>query len=164
MFGLRCRLLLKRIYNSFTMFTEDNLATAQIAQLFGSELLKVQQSATTDSGSQPDIVKLNPKQFLIKSEQYQSQKKVEDRRLIEMLQREAEASCPLPEQIQPISQPANPIQQAAPLQQQTQPISPGSSFNGDNLERIAKSLERIANRLEGLDLTVKKKRIKRISK
>ena len=47
------------------MFTEDNLATAQIAQLFGSELLKVQQNATTDSGSQPDIVKINPKQFLM---------------------------------------------------------------------------------------------------
>lgn len=151
------------------MFTDDNLATAQIAQLFGSELLKVQQNATTDSGAQPDIVKINPKQFLVNAPQYQSQKRVEEQRLIEMLQREAEAACPLPEQ------PQQPIQQQIPQQTvtpiaapkytpQVQQITPIAATNGDSWERIANSLERIANKLEGVDLTIKKKRIKRTTK
>lgn len=165
MFAKRCRLLLKRIYNSFTMFTDDNIATAQIAQLFGSELLKVQQNATTDSGAQPDIVKINPKQFLVNTPQYQSQKRVEEQRLIQMLQREAEAACPLPEQ----PQQALPQQTVTPIAApkyvpQVQQITPIAATNGDSWERIANSLERIANKLEGVDLTIKKKRVKRTTK
>lgn len=149
------------------MFTEDNLATAQIAQLFGSELLKVQQNATTDSGAQPDIVKINPKQFLVNTPQFQSQKRAEEQRLIEMLQREAEASCPLPEQHQPnYQQPvvsiAAPQQKHVPQVQQITPI--GSTTGGDNWERIASCLERIANKLESVDITIKKKRVKRTTK
>jgi len=151
------------------MFTEDNLATAQIAQLFGSELLKVQQSATTDSGNQPNIVNINPKQFLTNAPQYQAQKKAEEQRLFQMLQREAEAACPLPHQtIQPIQQNPQALEPvtitqipSARTSQQNYVPSPDSS---NCWERIAVSLERIANKLEGVDIAVKKKRIKRASK
>jgi len=153
------------------MFTEDNLATAQIAQLFGSELLKVQQNATTDSGSQPDIVKINPKQFLINSQQYQSNKKVEEQRLTRMLQREAEAAYPLPDSpatpllpIDPV--PVIPITNqplAVPVKQSTASLVTNST-NNDVWERISHSLERIANKLESVDIAVKKKRVKRITK
>lgn len=152
------------------MFTEDNLATAQIAQLFGSELLKVQQNATTDSGSQPNIVNINPKQFLVNAPQYQSVRKAEEQRLIEMVQREAEMACPLP------GSPSSPLLPIEPV-----PVVPVSTLNSqivnrtispisaDNSaeevwEKINKNLERIANRLENVDVTIKKKRAKRIIK
>lgn len=157
------------------MFTEDKIATAQLAQIFGSELLKVQSSATTDSGATPDIVKINPQQFLIDSQQYQSAKKAEEQRLIQMLQREAEAACPLP--LQPAyEQPSTqPLAQEQPQQPkfvaQESIIPPQQQFrqsetvhmqtNSPAFERIAYSLERIANKLDGVDITLKKKRIKR---
>jgi len=65
MFLKRCRLLLKRIYYSFAMFKEENIAAAQLAQIFGSQLLSVQESAITDSGNRPSILTMDPKQFLI---------------------------------------------------------------------------------------------------
>lgn len=165
--------LVKFIQN---MFTEDNLATAQIAQLFGSELLKVQQNATTDSGSQPDIVKINPKQFLVNSQQYQSNKKAEEQRLIQMLQREAEAACPLPVSPTAPLLPANPapaVSVTNPTPQNSTQItavkqnafpSQNISCNNDVWERINFNLERIANKLESVDIQIKKKRVKRINK
>lgn len=154
--------------NSFklirNMFTEDNLATAQIAQLFGSELLKVQQNATTDSGSQPNIVNINPKQFLVNAPQYQSARKAEEQRLIEMVQKEAEMACPLPGSPSSPLLPIDPVPVVnvnannSPLTNRT--ITP----IGDVWEKINKNLERIANRLENVDLTIKKKRAKRIIK
>jgi len=148
------------------MFTEDNLATAQIAQLFGSELLKVQQNATTDSGSQPEIVKIDPKQFLV-NVKTPSAKRAEEQRLIQMLQREAEAACPLPpEPIQ--TQPSTSSVASTELQQPLstpRPIAiPSAVQNSDVWEKINFNLERIANKLESIDLSVKKKRIKRINK
>ena len=150
------------------MFTEDNLATAQIAQLFGSELLKVQNSATTDSGSQPNIVNLDPKRFLTSEPQYRATKKADEQRLIQMMQREAEAAYPLPEQASP-QQPNEPQAPAAIHRPQVQHVVPISASapqaaSGDSWVRIASSLERIANKLESVDIAIKKKRIKRTSK
>jgi hypothetical protein len=150
------------------MFTEDNLATAQIAQLFGSELLKVQNSATTDSGSQPNIVNIDPKRFLTSEPQYRATKRADEQRLIQMLQREAEAACPLPEQSlsqQPIESQA-PAAIHRPQVQHVVPISASAPqiASGDSWTRIANSLERIANKLESVDIAIKKKRIKRTSK
>lgn len=155
------------------MFTEDNIATAQIAQIFGSELLKVQSSATTDSGATPDIVKINPQQFLVNTQRYQSVKKAEEQRLIQMLQREAEAACPLPPEpvyAQPSTQPVTQDYSHQPkvvVPEQTnqrhidQTEIPHIQTNTSAFERIANSLERIANKLDGVDITLKKKRIKR---
>lgn len=142
------------------MITEDSLATAQLAQLFGSELLKVQSSARTDSGSVPQIVNIDPKRFLTNSREFTAKKSAEEQRLIQMLQREAEAAHPLPQQIDthfPSELPVNVVQQTI------QPISNNisSSSNQDPLIRIANSLERIANRFDAVDMNVKKRRIKR---
>jgi hypothetical protein len=150
------------------MFTEDNLATAQIAQLFGSELLKVQNSATTDSGSQPNIVNIDPKRFLTSEPQYRATRKADEQRLIQMMQREAEAAYPLPEQA-PQQQPIEHQTPAAIHRPQVQHVVPISASapqaaSGDSWVRIASSLERIANKLESVDIAIKKKRIKRTSK
>ena len=150
------------------MFTEDNLATAQIAQLFGSELLKVQNSATTDSGSQPNIVNIDPKRFLTSEPQYRATKKADEQRLIQMMQREAEAAYPLPEQAPPqqSNEPQTPTAIHRPQVQHVVPISASApqATSGDSWVRIASSLERIANKLESVDIAIKKKRIKRTSK
>jgi len=66
------------------MFTEDNLAAASIAQIFGSELLKVQNSAQTDSGQTPNIVNMDPKSFLVGNTQHRSNQKIEEQRLIKL--------------------------------------------------------------------------------
>lgn len=154
------------------MFKEDQLAAAQLAQIFGSELLKVQNSAQTDSGQAPDIVKMDPKQFLVGSAHYASSKKAEERRMIEALQREAEAACPLPQEqtYTPQTAPAAiPPQSAVPPRPvpvnkppvQTTSISQQSS---DVLERIALSLERIANAVDKVEIKTKKKTLKRSNK
>ena len=170
MFLNRCRLLLKRIYNSISMFREDNLAAAQIAQIFGSELLKVQQNAQTDSGSMPDIVKINPKQFLMGEVQHSSNRKLEEQRIMQSLQREAEATCPLPPEPQHFSpRPNPPPSSQAPtspsLVFDTLPVLealPKTSVNAnDVLERIALSLERIANVVDKVESKPKRKTVKR---
>lgn len=154
------------------MITEDNLATAQLAQLFGSELLKVQNSARTDSGSTPHIVNIDPKQFLVNQQGVQQRRKLDEQRMIQALQREAEAACPLPPStyVPPPSEPttSQPVFQSTsnsnlPVSISTTTISPIGGSN-DPLARIAHSLERIANRLEGVDLQIKKKRISKRTK
>ena len=157
------------------MFSQDKIAAAQIAQLFGSELLRVQQSAQTDSGSQPNIVTMDPKQFLGESPQYQNVKKAEEQRLIQMLQREAEASCPLPEEQQPVHNTTIPLQAptklsptvAVDLMPLQQPSTLNiNSTNSSALDRIAFSLEKIAAKLDKIDITIspKTKRTKQIIK
>ena len=153
------------------MFTEGNLATAQIAQLFGSELLKVQSNSQTDSGVAPDIVKIDPKQFLFNQAQMSTQRKQQEQQLMIALQKEAEAAYPLSEaEMPPVEQPqlvhipeAPPIQvQKAPLNVNGQQHFPSHQHNV--WDSIADSLQRIANSLEKVDISVKKKRIKRINK
>jgi len=39
------------------MIRQENIAVAQIAQMFGSQLMNVQENAITDSGQKPQIVK-----------------------------------------------------------------------------------------------------------
>ena len=155
------------------MINDESIATAQIAQIFGSELLKAQQSARTDSGSVPDFVKMHPQQFLVNQAAASTQKKGEEQRLIQMLQREAEAACPLPESSQSLPLPntsSSPMLQtySTVLQPQpeivvgkvttsTQPII----ASGDVWERIATSLEQIATSLARVDISVKKKKTNR---
>jgi hypothetical protein len=174
MFLQRCRLLFKRIYNSFIMFNQDSIAAAQIAQIFGSELLKVQNSARTDGGSVPEIVKMDPKQFLVGQPQYVASRKEEERRIMELLQREAESAYPVSEPppytpqtthsaIPPqVHQPAI---VAPPLDRAiiNPPTHPVITFENSSsvLERIAVSLERIANAVDKVDVKPKKKTIKR---
>lgn len=168
--------LLKKINKIFkNMFNQDSIAAATLAQVFGSELLKVQQNATTDSGHQPDIVKLNPKQFLVGETQYNSDQKLRERRIAEALQREAEAAYPIP-------QPQSYTPQVAltpdtlPLQTYSPSSGGGSGSSGyqtiapvslqqiQALDRIANSLERIANAVDKVEIKSKKKTVKRKTK
>ena len=172
MFLSRCRLLLKRIYNSIIMFNEDSIAAAQLAQIFGSELLKVQNSARTDGGSTPQIVNMDPKQFLVGNTAYGTNKKAEEQRIMQALQREAEAAFPISESPPYTPQTATAIippqvASAAPPLGRTINNTPNYSglSSGDLptsvLERIAVSLERIANAVDKVDIKTKKKTIKR---
>jgi len=152
------------------MITEGNLATAQIAQLFGSELLKVQKNAQTDSGSTPEIVRLDPKQFLYNQNQTVNRRRAEEQRIIEMLQKEAEAAYPVAEpQLPPAPETALPVV-SPPIQPERPPVVhhnvslPPQPIQNETWSSIANSLERIANSLERVDISVKKKRIKRSSK
>lgn len=158
------------------MFNDESIATAQIAQIFGSELMKAQQSARTDSGSVPDFVKINPQQFLVNKTVMSSQKRAEEQRLMQMLQREAEAACPLPpesSQALPANTVSSPMLQTQSTilpQTQSAPVTVGKvtttshyhpTASVDVLERIADSLERIAASLSRVDISVKKKKVKR---
>lgn len=173
MFIRRCRLLIKRIYNALVMFKEENLAAAQIAQIFGSELLKVEQSAVTDSGQQPSIVSINPKQFLVGTETYTANKKAEERRLLQQLQREAEAAYPTALE-QPSAEQRPALVESAsaeyiegikrkPKSSNLSPVFANENTHGA-LERIACSLELIASSIANLTVVSKQKKYKKRTK
>ncbi len=134
------------------MFKQENIALAQIAQMFGSHLLNVQENAITDSGQKPSIVNIDPKQFLVPdAPSVSTRNKEQERELLLKLQREAEAACPLPPEISAPSQaPSSPPSVQKPLESASiaSPIaaSPGISHSDllKNVESIAKSLETIA--------------------
>ena len=152
------------------MITQDKIAAATIAQIFGSELLKAQNNARTDSGSSPQFVTVHPRDLLAdqqpRAQQYTT---LEQQRILQMVQQEAENSCPLP--LDPVNQqsavaapvplpPPQPMQQNV-VQQVVQAASLPNNAPANVWDRIATSLERIANRLETVELTIKKKRIRR---
>jgi hypothetical protein len=153
------------------VITQDQLAAATIAQIFGSELLNAQKNAKTDSGSTPDFVKVHPRDILMGQPVNQQVQTMEQQRMLEALQREAEASCPLPQQ--PMMQPMQvavppPLQNAVEPQPTIQPTKTTSllevqqpSSSNNVWERIALSLEKIATRLETVEITLKKKRVRR---
>lgn len=155
------------------MISDENIATAQIAQIFGSELLKAQQSARTDGGSVPNFVKINPQQFLANDRAVRSRTQAQEQRLIQMLQREAEAACPLPESSQALhSNTSSPMLQTVSTvlpQTQSAPVTVGKvtttshypTTGTDVWERIATSLELIADSLQSVDILVKRKKVKR---
>ena len=155
-----------------SMFKEENLAAAQIAQLFGSELLKVQQSARTDGGSTPEIVKMDPKQFLVGQVQHTAARRAEEQRIVQALQREAEAAYPIaeqyaspPEPLETLSQPLPPAGggstfNSGPVVQMVRPIVGNVADNSIILKQIASSLERIAIAIERVEIKPKKKTVK----
>ena len=135
------------------MFKEENLAAAQIAQIFGSHLLKVQESAITDSGSKPAILNMDPRQFLIDSSpQATALTKAKEKQIAEQLQREAEAACPLPQEtIQPIqSLPAqqNVSTEIAKEYKDTVFIPKLTQGSVEIESKLVKNVERIAIALE----------------
>jgi hypothetical protein len=141
------------------MITDDSIAAAKIAQLFGSELLNVQTNAITDSGTRPNIVKLDPKQFLTNNTQTPVVRNAEhERQMILQLQKEAESNWPLPEPQQV------PPQIPTPQQTESNSLAVPSANHGNVWEKINLNLQRIADSLEKVDISIKKKRIKRSSK
>jgi hypothetical protein len=149
------------------MTTQDKLAAATIAKIFGSEMLYVQQNAKTDGGATPNIGIVHPRDILqsntSRNSQYSSQR---ERQMLEMLQREAESSCPLPQES--IPHPSPNISSAPVLEQTTQTAQTSSPIANTTLshvdatteknvwERIATSLEQIAFRLNTIEFTAKK--------
>lgn len=156
------------------MITEDKIAAAQIAQLFGSELLRVQEGARTDSGSIPSIVNIDPKSFLMSSNSNSYSNpttQAKEKFLYEQLQKEAESQCPLPPEefnTQQNYQPSSPIVSSIPQTVTTTlipQIAPSNNPVSENsFEKIANCLERIANSLDRIELVAKKKKVRRISK
>lgn len=158
----RIRFLFKKIYNSFTMINKDNLAVAQLAQIFGSHLLNVQENAITDSGNRPSIVTIDPKQFLIpETPSIATRNKEQERILMQQLQREAEAACPLPQEtIQPIQ--SLPVQQNVTAEiakeyKDTVFIPKPNQSSVEIESKLVKNVERIAIALETIAGAVGKK-------
>lgn len=137
------------------MITDDKIATATIAQIFGSELFSAQQSARTDSGSVPQMVTMDPKQFLVPNNQQRKPSQMDQQRMIAALQREAEAACPLPEPQQPQAnfstvpnQSQVSTEQLLATEKQISVKQETDTFSNSVLEKIVIQLTRIANCLE----------------
>jgi hypothetical protein len=130
----------------FNMITEDKIAAATLAQIFGSELHTIDQSITHKSANTPRTIQLDPKQILLGSSNVNNN--------IHSLQQEAEHAFPY-HQPQPQPQPQ-------PLQGEPQRIathSPSVAISGDSaklLERMCESLEKIAFVLESSEVVLKK--------
>ena len=157
----------KKWFKVNQMITEDKIAAAQIAQIFGSELLRIDQNTTERTNATQQATRVDPKQILtqgLPNYQFQNNKEKE---MLAFLQREAESSYPINEQtITPI-QPQQTHPQLPVAVQPQQTIAPIAAPVFDNklqtiFEKINSNLERIANRLEDVDVQVRNKRIKRI--
>ena len=162
MFLRKLTYLIKKLYNSFAMINKDNLAIAQLAQIFGSHLLNVQENAITDSGNRPSIVTIDPKQFLIPETPSAIARNREQERLVmQQLQREAEAACPLPQEtIQPIqSLPAqqNVSAEIAKEYKDTVFIPKPTQSSVEIESKLVKNVERIAIALETIAGAIGKK-------
>jgi hypothetical protein len=107
--------------------TQDKLAAAHIAKIFGSELLSIQDKATMDSGGKPSILKMHPKQFLFnedsKSNATTANTQQSEQELLRALQREAEAAHPLPPSEIQTSQPTPDVQIEPKKQSVSSPIT-----------------------------------------
>lgn len=130
------------------MYTEGSLAAAQLAKVFGSELLGIQEKARTDSGSQPQILKMHPTQFLNSTPQHSAHTQQKEKRLMEALQREAEFAHPsAPEQPTPLLPPQ--VQPTHVQQQSTPVVLPETTIaSSGELKKLNENLERIAVILE----------------
>lgn len=152
------------------MFDQKQLATATLAQIFGSDLLRVDQSTIENPGTR--AVRLDPKQFLTGQSQNAAKRK-EEAALIAKLQREAESAYPLPQQ--PVSEPPQQSLQA-PVQLAQEPatltashqiaVKPSSLVLGSGpvdigtaICQLAESLNNIAIALGNVDVPKKKRKV-----
>ena len=137
------------------MIKDGDIAAARLAQMFGSELLRVQESARTDSGSQPNILNLDPKRFLgsAVNNHVNVQRKTEEQRLIQALQLEAEAAYPI-EEASDISPPVN----SAPVANNSIQAPANFSnipFDSEIFEKINSNIDRLATAIEGISEAIK---------
>ena len=141
------------------MITEDKLAAATMAQIFGSELLRVDQTTMSGEGNNIPATRIDPKKILLEGNTTNqmgiSQK---EQKMIEMLQREAELSHPIPQE-----QPSLPVTQNHQLTMQPQHLSStvDNEFK-DHLKSISESMKRIADYIcssEQHSITIRKKNI-----
>ena len=157
----------KKYFRINQMITEDKIAAAQIAQIFGSELLRVDHNTTERTG--PQATRIDPKQILTQGLPQHNFQNNKEKEMLALLQREAESSYPINEQtISPIQEQSY-VQQvsSAPAPALAQQIAPIAAPAFDSklqaiFEKINSNLERIANRLDDVDIQVKSKRVSRI--
>jgi len=152
------------------MINQDSIAAATIAQIFGSELKRVDEYTTQQSNMAGPAVRLDPKRILAgNSNNINNNMTSEQQRIMDAVNAEAAASYPrydeppqqeeqpvqlppvLKQVINPIGIQSTPLQQSAVDQNQMEfsfppPGSPGfilfEKINS-NLERIAKAIERV---------------------
>ena len=156
----------KKYFNINRMITEEKIAAAQIAQIFGSELLRVDHNTTDRTSATQQATRIDPKQILTQGLPQHNFQNNKEKEMLAFLQREAESSYPMNEQtIAPIQEQQYVQQVSAPvLAQQIAPIA-APAFDSKLqaiFEKINSNLERIANRLDDVDLQVKNKRVSRI--
>ena len=144
------------------MITEDKLAAATMAQIFGSELLRVDQTTMSGEGQSMPATRIDPKKILLEgTSNNQLRMSQKEQQMIEMLQREAELSHPIPQA---------PIDQSAPttlpqsyvtnLPQQSAVVADAEVK--DYLKTISESLKRIADHVcnnEQQSITIRKRNI-----
>ena len=156
----------KKYFNINRMITEEKIAAAQIAQIFGSELLRVDHNTTDRTSATQQATRIDPKQILTQGLPQNNFQNNKEKEMLAFLQREAESSYPMNEQtIAPIQEQQYVQQVSAPvLAQQIAPIT-APAFDSKLqaiFEKINSNLERIANRLDDVDIQVKNKRVSRI--
>ena len=156
----------KKYFRINQMITEDKIAAAQIAQIFGSELLRVDHNTTERTSATQQATRIDPKQILTQGLPQHNFQNNKEKEMLALLQREAENSYPINEQtISPIQEQHYVQQAPAPsLAQQIAPIA-APAFDSKLqaiFEKINSNLERIANRLDEVDIQVKSKRVSRI--
>ena len=158
--------IFKKWFKVNRMITEEKIAAAQIAQIFGSELLRVDHNTTDRTSATQQATRIDPKQILTQGLPQHNFQNNKEKEMLAFLQREAESSYPINEQtispiqeqqyVQPVSAPVH-AQQIAPIAAPAFDSKLQAIF-----EKINSNLERIANRLDDVDLQVKSKRVSRI--
>lgn len=133
------------------MPTQEQIAAATIAQLFGSELFRVDQNTI---GSVPNAVKIDPKAFLTQNANTQVLQKQQEQKLVEELNREAELAYPRAEPLAPVQPIPQKTQASKPIIRE---IHAPSEFQ-ETLTKVNLNLERIASALESLAKIDKKQK------
>lgn len=156
------------------MITQDKLAAATLAQIFGSELKRVDENTTVQSSMTGPAVRLDPKQILVGSNpNTYSGLTPEQRKIMEAVNAEAAASHPrydepapqpvlpqpspvLQQTINPIRNPAAPVQSLVDQNQLEFSFPPPGSPGFELFEKINKNLERIARAVENINISQQK--------
>ena len=154
----------KKYFNINQMITEEKIAAAQIAQIFGSELLRVDHNTTERTSATQQATRIDPKQILTQGLPQHNFQNNKEKEMLELLQREAESSYPINDQVILPIQDQNTQQSSLLFQQPAHTTSTPVLNNSMQavLEKINSNLERIANRFDEVDFQAKNKRIKRI--
>ena len=144
------------------MITEDKLAAATMAQIFGSELLRVDQTTMSGEGQSIPATRIDPKKILLEgTSNNQLRMSQKEQQMIEMLQREAELSHPIPQAPIDQSAPTNlPQSYVTNLPQQSAVVADVEVK--DHLKSISESLKRIADHVcnnEQQSINIRKRNI-----
>ena len=127
------------------MITNEQMAAATMAKIFGSELLRVDHSTMSGEGQGMPATRIDPKKILMDgSNKPMSGPSAKEQQLIEMLQREAEAAHPITHS-QPLglSEPEGGVHTHHHVQMST--LADGGTI--DVLKSISESLKRIADNI-----------------